>query len=155
MRRAVKFLAKEGLQLGTLTLHPPHTSKPSKSTKRRRERFQIPLRSSSLMKPTGSPCQPSNSSVLCSTKPASAWCSSACPGSRSEPHVSLSELFGVVSLHARVERSVRSGSGTCDVTLPAHPAILGTEANPPSGLSRCKTLLSDRPAVGEPIVTLH
>jgi hypothetical protein len=58
-------------------------------------------------------------------------------------------------LACKSERSVRSGSGTCDVTLSAHPAIFGTEANPPSARSRCKTLLSDRPAVDEPIVTLH
>jgi hypothetical protein len=32
------------------------------------------------MKPTGSPCLASNNSVPCSTKPVSAWCSSACPG---------------------------------------------------------------------------
>jgi hypothetical protein len=64
---------------------------------------------------------------------------------------SVSELFGVVSLHARVERCVGRSSGSCDVALSADPAISRAEANPPSSGSRCKTLISHRAAMGKPV----
>ena len=65
--------------------------------------------------------------------------------------VSLSELFGVVSLHAGAERSVRGGSGSCNGALSADPAVLGRATLPPVGRCRCQPLLSYRPEVGKPV----
>ena len=74
-----------------------------------------------------------------------------CLGGRKQGQfLSLSELAGVVCLHVGAERSVRSDSGFCKAAFSADPAISGTASVPPTGLIRCRTLLSDRTAVGKP-----
>jgi type I restriction enzyme, R subunit len=64
---------------------------------------------------------------------------------------SISALFGVVSLHAGAERSVRGGSESRDVAFSANPAVLGGAALSPAGRSRSQPVLPNRSEVGESV----
>jgi hypothetical protein len=54
-------------------------------------------------------------------------------------------------MHAGAERGDRGSSRTCDVAIPAHPAVPGGATLPPVGRRRRQPFFPDRPEVGQPV----